>query len=92
MVFYFHYFTYLFCISRENVALLSAEKTTREEKKRDLNPCLWDGGSQLSKQTAYLVINLLEDECVLLIRMCTFDINFAVRIKLNINPVNHSEY
>lgn len=61
-------------------------------RKKDLNLCLYDGGSQLSKQTAYLVINLLENECVLLIRMCTFGIIFVVRIELKINPVNQSEY
>lgn len=81
-------------MSRENFALFSAEKQNKNmgRKNRDLNPCLRNGGSQLSKQTAYLVINLLGNECVLLIRMCTFDIIFAVTIELNINPVNQFEY
>jgi len=39
----------------------------------------------------YLVINLLK-QCVLLIRMCIFDIFFAVGTELNINPFNQSEY
>lgn len=80
MVFSFHYCTYLFGMFRENIALFSAEKKTKNmgRKNRDLNPCLRNGGSQLSKQTAYLVINLLGNQCVLLIRMCSFDVIFAV--------------
>ncbi|XP_050564042.1 uncharacterized protein LOC118247810 isoform X4 [Cygnus atratus] len=62
------------------------------EGQKNLHLYLQDSGRQLSKQTAFLVINLLEDKCVLLIRMCIFDISFAVSIELNINPLNHSEY
>lgn len=62
------------------------------ERQKNLHLYLQDSGRQLSKQTAYLVINLLEEKCVLLIRMCIFDISFAVSIELNINPLNHSEY
>lgn len=51
-----------------------------------------NSGRQLSKQAAYLVIDLLEDKSVLFNRTHIFDIFFAVSRELNINPHNHSEY